>query len=153
MWTRRLASLDDTKRLAGALAGVVRHGDLILLHGGIGSGKTTFVQAVAAALGVTEPVTSPTFVIHNLYESGRLALNHFDIYRLEDRGSIAELGIEDHVDDGVTLVEWADRSDAFGPPYLTIAFALGAADDERIATIVPTEGSWHDRLSGLRELS
>lgn len=153
MWTLHLESLDDTHALAADLARIARRGDLLLLNGGIGSGKTSFTQGFARALGVQEHVTSPSFVIHTMYESGRLPMSHFDLYRLEDPASVAYLGIEEYVDDGVTLIEWADRSGGFAAPYLTIAFDLGAQDDERIATIAATGGSWCERLDWLGEAS
>jgi tRNA threonylcarbamoyladenosine biosynthesis protein TsaE len=153
VWILRLESLEETHALAADLARVAQPGDLILLNGGIGSGKTAFAQGFAAALGVHERVTSPSFVIHIMYESGRLPLSHFDLYRLEEPSAIAQLGIEEYVDDGVTLIEWADRSSGFAPPHLTIALDLGARDDERIATIAATGGSWLERLGWLGEAS
>ncbi len=152
MWTLHLESLEDTHALAADLARVARRGDLMLLNGGIGSGKTAFVQGFAAALGVREHVTSPSFVVHTMYESGRLPMSHFDLYRLEDPSSIAQLGIEEYVDDGVTLIEWAERSGGFAPPHVTISLDLGAGDDERIATIAAT-GTWCERLDWLGEAS
>jgi tRNA threonylcarbamoyladenosine biosynthesis protein TsaE len=153
LWVRHLESLDDTRALATGLARDAQAGDLILLNGGIGSGKTAFAQAFAAALGVRELVTSPTFVIHTMYDSGRLPMSHFDLYRLEDPASIAQLGIEEYVDGGVTLVEWADRGSGFAPPCLTIGFDLGARDDERIATIAASGEPWHERLGWLGDPS
>lgn len=153
MWILYLESLDDTHALAADLARVAQRGDLILLNGGIGSGKTAFAQGFAAALGVQEHVTSPSFVVHAMYESGRLPMSHFDLYRLEDPLSVAHLGIEEYIDDGVTLIEWADRSSGFAPPYLTIAFDLGARDDERIAKIAATGNAWRERLHWLGQAS
>jgi tRNA threonylcarbamoyladenosine biosynthesis protein TsaE len=144
---RYLTSLEETQVLASRLADVAEPGDLLLLTGGIGSGKTAFTQAFARALGVADAVTSPSFVIHTRYESGRLVLNHFDLYRLEDQSEISEIGIEEYVDDAVAIVEWADRYEAFAEPYLTIHFDLGARNDERIISMSPVGGTWQARLT------
>jgi tRNA threonylcarbamoyladenosine biosynthesis protein TsaE len=143
---RYLTSIGETNRLAAAIAEVSDVGDLILLTGGIGSGKTAFVQAFAGALGVREPVTSPSFVLQNVYESGRATVSHVDLYRLASAAEVESLGIDDFADDSITLVEWADRYESFTPPYLELAFDLGARDEERIVTIRDIGGRWRNRL-------
>jgi tRNA threonylcarbamoyladenosine biosynthesis protein TsaE len=119
---------------------------LVLLTGGIGSGKTTFVQALAESLGVGERVTSPSFVLHALYESGYLPLSHVDLYRLEGNEEIEKIGFDEFFDDCVTVVEWADRYDSFEQPYLSIAFDLGPRQDDRVVTLEGNGGNWLERL-------
>jgi tRNA threonylcarbamoyladenosine biosynthesis protein TsaE len=144
-----LRSPAQTEALAAQLAELAGPGDLLLLTGGIGAGKTVFARGFARALGVTEPVTSPTFVLHSIYDSGRLAMNHFDLYRLEAQAEVDELAIWEFMDGAVTLVEWADRSGGFEAPFLTLAFELAPAETERWVTITAAGESWRERLERL----
>ncbi len=85
-------------------------GDVVCMRGDLGAGKTTFVQALAKGLGIDQPVTSPTFTIVNEYCEGRLALYHFDVYRICDVDEMFEIGWDEYVDgDGVCVIEWADK--------------------------------------------
>src|SRR5262249_6982960 len=106
-----LRSRSDTRKLGGALAAALQPGDLVVLEGGLGAGKTYLVQAIAHALGVprSAPVTSPTFeLVHEF--SARLPLVHADLYRLEPSEPLDELGISTRVGaDAAVLVEWGDR--------------------------------------------
>ena len=105
--THKIESVDDTYALASDIAQELQGGEVILLEGDLGAGKTTFTKGLAKALGVEEEVTSPTFTILNVYEDGRLKLNHLDMYRVESADELAELGIEDCFDDdSVTVIEW-----------------------------------------------
>jgi tRNA threonylcarbamoyladenosine biosynthesis protein TsaE len=144
-------SSEETAHIGELLGRKLVRGDLVLLRGEIGAGKTTFVKGVAAALEIAETVVSPTFMLHCVYE-GRLTLNHFDFYRLEDASEALIFGLDETLDsDGVALVEWADRvPSALHPPYLEIAFELGGGDpDERVLTFTPTGGRWGERLAEL----
>jgi tRNA threonylcarbamoyladenosine biosynthesis protein TsaE len=144
-------SSDETSRLGEVLGRALRRGDLVLLRGEIGTGKTTFTKGVAAGLEIAETVVSPTFMLHGIYE-GRLTLTHFDFYRLEDASEALILGLDETLDsDGVALVEWADRvPSAFHPPYLEIAFELGTGEpDERVLTFTPAGGDWAERVAGI----
>lgn len=109
-------STDETRDIAQAIAMLARAGDMIVLVGEMGSGKTTFSQHFARALGVTEPVTSPTFNLLHNYEGGRLKLHHADLYRLERTGELDDLGLTELQEaGGVMLVEWGDVvGDALG---------------------------------------
>ena len=142
-----LSSLDTTRDVATRLGAVLRAGDLLLLTGGIGAGKTTFVQALAAALGVRDQVTSPTFVLQVVYESGRIPLSHVDLYRLDSSDEVEGVGFEEYLDTAVTAVEWADRYTRFDPPYLTMSFAFGPREDDRMLTISAEGGDWSERLT------
>ncbi len=103
------SSLAETHAIAAALAGIARPGDLIVLAGEMGSGKTAFAKGFAAALGVTEPVTSPTFTLVHSYQAGRLTLHHADLYRLSTQHEVADLALNELLEyDGIVLVEWGD---------------------------------------------
>lgn len=108
IWART-TSVEETKELAAALAELARPGDLVLLAGDLGAGKTAFTQGFGAALGIDDLITSPTFTLVNTYE-GRLELNHLDVYRLEALAEVLDLGVPEMIDDGgVTIIEWETR--------------------------------------------
>lgn len=105
-------SPQDTERLAGAFARTVRPGDIVSLEGDLGAGKTFFTRAFARELGVTERVTSPTFVlqkVHRIPAGPIRAIVHYDVYRMESYAELADIGFEDLLEDNVTFVEWGDR--------------------------------------------
>ena len=98
----------QTQALAYHLAPLLEAGDVLVLSGGLGAGKTTFVQGLARGLGVTEPVTSPSFTLVRRYQ-GRLVLVHADLYRLDRVHEVLDLGIDELAgDDGVVAVEWGE---------------------------------------------
>lgn len=143
---KRLSSVTETASAAAELAGLLKAGDLLLFTGEIGAGKTTFIQSLARHLGITEPVTSPTFVLHAIYESGRVMLSHVDLYRLSGDIEVESFGFEDYYDTAVTVIEWADRYSGFQEPYLTLHFEYGELENERILTMTPVGGDWAARL-------
>ena len=101
-------SPDETKQLAGQLAGKLRPGSVLALHGDLGSGKTCFVQGLAETLGVTEIVNSPTFAIINEYR-GRFRLYHVDLYRINSLAEAEALGMDEFLEgDGITAIEWPE---------------------------------------------
>ena len=106
----RAASLVDTHAIAAALAGLARVSDIIVLAGDMGAGKTAFAQGFGRALGVTEPITSPTFtLVHSYPVSGKVTLHHADIYRLDSTGDVDVLALPELAEfDGIVLVEWGD---------------------------------------------
>lgn len=109
---RKIASLnvEETQRIAAALAKVVVPGTVIALEGDLGAGKTHFTQGLARGLGVGEAVTSPTFNVMSVYDQGRLPLYHFDLYRLEDALELEDIAFYDYVEaDGVSCIEWAAK--------------------------------------------
>ena len=143
----------DTERIAQRIAALVRAGDLITLVGEMGAGKTCFAQCFGRALGVTEPITSPTFNLLHTYEGGRMPMHHADLYRLERTGEIADLGITELLGaGGVALVEWGDvAGDALGSG-LSIHLQTGeeiSADARRI-DIGWMGMSWETRWEKLR---
>ena len=147
-------SADETRALGAALASVLRPGDVVVLAGDLGSGKTTFAQGVAAALGVEERVTSPTFTIVHEY-AGRIPLAHVDVYRLETLGELHDLGFEEIVDGTrVTLIEWGDMvAQALPTDRLSVVLEAGGLepsdDDQRFVTFVPHGARWRERISSV----
>jgi len=99
----------DTAGIAAVIADLAKPGDMIVLIGEMGAGKTYFAQQFGKSLGVSEPITSPTFNLLHNYSGGRLPMHHADLYRLERTGELADLGIAELVEaGGVALVEWGD---------------------------------------------
>jgi len=139
-------SPEQTKALAASLAVLVTPGDLLVLAGDLGAGKTAFVQGFGAALEVVEPVTSPTFTLANRYQ-GRLEVNHLDVYRLEQLDEIKELGIYELIDGpGVTLIEWGDAIvPVLGPDFLEVRLSFGPGDDDRIIDATAVGPRWSAR--------
>lgn len=141
LWTMSVAG---TAALAGQIAGEVRSGDVILLTGQLASGKTLFVQSLAAALGVTGPVTSPTFTLSNVHESDRGALVHMDTYRLDDIRQFRDLGFDAYFDTSITCIEWGDLVADDFPAALRVDLSVvpGRDDERRIALSASDERWW-----------
>jgi tRNA threonylcarbamoyl adenosine modification protein YjeE len=96
----------DTIRLARRIAPLIGKGDVLALYGDLGSGKTFFTRHLCQALGVAEPVTSPSFVLVNQYRAPDFQINHIDLFRLQSESDLWGLGIEEFIEDGVTIIEW-----------------------------------------------
>ena len=102
-------SPEETHALGKRLGAEAKPGDVYTLVGDLGVGKTVFTQGIAEGLGITEPVSSPTFTIVQVYEEGRMPFYHFDVYRIGDIEEMDEIGYEDYFyGDGVCLIEWAN---------------------------------------------
>lgn len=146
------ASVEETRAVAGAVAELATVGDLVLLAGEMGAGKTAFAQGFGAALGVTDPITSPTFTIVREY-AGRLALHHVDAYRLEHLQEVGELGVAEMLDEpAVMLVEWGDAIlPALAPEHLEVRITFGEGDDDRHLRLTTVGGRWHARRPALAE--
>ncbi len=157
-------SPDATCQVAAAIAGLVESGDLVLLTGELGAGKTTFSQGFAAALGVVEAVTSPTFTLIKSYTCGLAApggvetLVHADLYRLDRIGEIVDLAIGEMLEErAVALVEWADRaSGVLGDAAVEVHMVIGDTDTDRLMHVRPGRSfmdRWDlmcERLEGFR---
>ena len=113
-------SPEETFSVGRRLGEKARAGQVFTLTGDLGVGKTVFTQGVAAGLGITEPVSSPTFTIVQVYEDGRLPFYHFDVYRIGDVEEMDEIGYEDYVyGQGVSLIEWANLIEEILPEHYT----------------------------------
>lgn len=146
----RTAGADETRALGGAVATLVAVGDVVVLVGDLGAGKTAFVQGFAASLGVTAPVTSPTFTLANRYE-GRLVVNHLDVYRFDCPEEVSDLALPELLDDGVTLVEWGDTiASALPSEHLSVAIRFGDRDDDRSFELRGQGETWNRRADRLR---
>lgn len=99
---------DDMRALGARVAAMVQPGDLLVLTGDLGAGKTTFVQGLGAGLGVTTPVVSPTFVIARVHRDGRVPLVHVDAYRLGSVDEVDDLDLDAALEESVTVVEWGE---------------------------------------------
>ncbi|HEY8760508.1 MAG TPA: tRNA (adenosine(37)-N6)-threonylcarbamoyltransferase complex ATPase subunit type 1 TsaE [Candidatus Dormibacteraeota bacterium] len=115
-------SAAETEALGEELAAGLARGDLLLLAGELGAGKTTFVRGLARGLGIVSGVQSPTFQLVRVYP-GRIQLAHVDLYRLEAGANLADLGLDDLLDQGVVAVEWGDRLRLDYPRTRRIEFA------------------------------
>ncbi|MGN0269156.1 MAG: tRNA (adenosine(37)-N6)-threonylcarbamoyltransferase complex ATPase subunit type 1 TsaE [Candidatus Weimeria sp.] len=132
-------SREETIKFAANLAAKSKPGDVYTLTGDLGVGKTVFAKGFAKGLGVTEPVTSPTFTIVQEYLSGRLPFFHFDVYRIEDPDEMEETGFYDYLDrGGVVLIEWAELIEDILPfPRTSIKIEkdLNGDDNYRLITV------------------
>lgn len=146
----RTHSAAETRAVAGALATVLRVGDLVVLSGDLGGGKTAFVQGACAELGVSEPVTSPTFAIVQEY-AGRVPVLHIDVYRLDKLQELHDLGFDELIDSGrITFVEWGERvAPALPADHVVVHLGLppgdDVGDDERIIAVSVHGPNWSTR--------
>lgn len=147
----------DTRAVAAAVAGLVRVGDVVLLVGDLGAGKTTFAQGVGAALGVDGPVTSPTFTLVRTYPvahgapAGVRSLLHADLYRLDRLREVVDLGLGEQVEDGaVLLVEWGDVAEpVLGGDHLEVRLT-DRGGSRRLVEVAGHGPSWEERAEPLR---
>lgn len=146
------ASAEETRRLGQAVASVLEQGDVVALAGDLGAGKTTFVQGAAAALGVTQPVVSPTFTLVREYE-GRVPVHHVDVYRLDRINDVLDLGFEEMLETGVTFIEWGDAVEALLPASsLMVRLTVPedqAGPDRRLVGVAARGSAWDARGEGL----
>lgn len=144
----RFQTPDDTSRFAVSLGQTLRPGDVILLEGGIGAGKTHFARALIQSL-MSEPedVPSPTFTLVQVYDGPDSEIWHADLYRLTDPNEAIELGLEEAFETAICLIEWPDRlADLTPQEALTLTFQA-QEDDSRVVT--GTGPGWESRLKGL----
>jgi len=141
----------QTQRLGARLAAHLEPGDQVLLEGTLGSGKTVFAQGVAQGLGITEPVTSPSFTLIREYREGRLPLFHIDLYRIGSLAEVEALGLEEYLlDAGVALVEWPDRAMALFPPYRLEVHLSIVAETKRDVRLEPYGQRYHHLLTAFK---
>lgn len=132
----RLKGLKETEEFGKKLGSILKGGDVLSLSGDLGAGKTTLTKSIGIGLGVEDYITSPTFTLINEYQ-GRVPLYHFDVYRLEGKEDLLDLGYEDYFySNGVTIVEWGDRiEDILPEDRVNIEIEETDQEDERIITI------------------
>lgn len=144
-----LATPEDTRELGRALAGVLEPGDLVVLSGPLGAGKTVLVQGIGAGLGVEGTVVSPTFVIARVHR-GRLPLVHVDAYRLGSVAEVDDLDLDATAAESVTAVEWGEGLvEGLSDAHLAVRLDRDRADEVRVATVTGYGAAWARRAAGL----
>jgi tRNA threonylcarbamoyladenosine biosynthesis protein TsaE len=145
------SAADATQDLGAAIAELARPGDVLLLSGELGAGKTAFVQGFGRGLGITEAITSPTFMLARQHEGGRLVLHHIDVYRLEQMQEVFDVGLPELLDEGgVTVIEWGDAiAPALPADFLEVRLRFGDGDDDRIIEVQPVGPRWSARNRAL----
>ncbi|ATD55896.1 tRNA (adenosine(37)-N6)-threonylcarbamoyltransferase complex ATPase subunit type 1 TsaE [Clostridium chauvoei] len=145
-------SVESTTSIGYALGKVLKAGDIVCLTGDLGTGKTHITKGIAKGLGIDEHITSPTFTIVNEYDSGRLKLFHFDVYRVSDPDEIYAIGFDDYIfSDGVSIIEWANYIEDILPNdyiHILIEKDLDKGENFRKITITP----YGDRYNYVKEL-
>lgn len=149
----KTSTVEDTQALGARLAELLRPGDLVILSGPLGAGKTALAQGIGAGLGVDGEVTSPTFVIARIHRGGRVPLVHADAYRLgavaDPLGEVDSLDLDASLEDSVTLVEWGEGiTEQLSDAYLEVRIDR-RDDDSREISLIPHEGDWPTRLASL----
>ncbi len=134
MSVQETTSAADTEAIGAELAALIEPGDVVVVSGEVGAGKTTLIRGAARALGVTEPVTSPTFTIGQRYAGGRLPVSHLDLYRLETLEGEDPALLDDYLGgDGVAFVEWpAAGAERLGPVALEVRIAHAGGERRSI---------------------
>jgi hypothetical protein len=136
-----------TRALGAQIAAGLRRGDAVLLDGDLGVGKTTLARAVLHALGVTEPVPSPTFTLVQHYETPTLTVDHIDLYRIEGESDIDQLGLDEVLSEGAALIEWPERAGSRRPDNaLQVELAMASENSRRARVSGPAR--WAQVFSG-----
>ncbi|MBO2516661.1 MAG: tRNA (adenosine(37)-N6)-threonylcarbamoyltransferase complex ATPase subunit type 1 TsaE [Clostridiales bacterium] len=132
------ASREDTENLGRALAKQLRAGDIVLLDGPMGAGKSELARGIARGLGITGSVPSPSFTILNCYDRGTVPLYHFDWWRVGDESELYDIGAEEYMGgDGICLIEWFEKGPSLLPENALRIIIRPTGDEEREITLVP----------------
>ena len=147
----KVTSLTETHEAAKSVAESVQPGDLILLVGDLGAGKTAFTQGFGKALGVHEVITSPTFTLAREYQ-GTMQIHHLDVYRIDQIEEVRDLALPELFEgNSVTLIEWGDQIiSALPKDHLEISFEYADADNDRFITIRANGSEWNSRVTELK---
>ena len=146
------ASAQQTRAIGAGIAPLLSAGDVVLLVGSLGAGKTTFVQGLVAALGGREPVTSPTFTLAHKYRTSP-PVTHVDLWRLGHLQEVVDLALEEELDEGgVVIVEWGEAAEPlYGADALVVRLDWGRADGLRTIALEARGASWTSRVGALSE--
>jgi tRNA threonylcarbamoyladenosine biosynthesis protein TsaE len=145
--TLTTVSPGETRAAGELIAEALEPGDVVLLVGELGAGKTTFVQGVASGLGVTDDVTSPTFTLCQVYE-GRLTVLHADLWRLERLQEVVDLALDEGLEEGgVLLAEWGEGAvELYGDDALIVTIELGETETDRVLRLEAHGARWERRV-------
>ena len=143
-----LENVDATRALGARIARGLGVGDIVALEGDLGAGKTALARAILNALGVREAVPSPTFTLVQAYRTPKLAVFHFDLYRIRDASELEELALEEALAEGAALVEWPERAleRAMLPAETTLRVKLATIDEERRCAEITGPQRWMEFL-------
>ena len=145
-------NIKETTNIGFQLGKLLNSGDIICLTGDLGTGKTHITKGIAGGLGINDTITSPTFNIVNEYDSGRLKLNHFDVYRVSDPDEIYAIGFDDYIfSDSVSIIEWANYIEEILPKeflHINISKDLAKGENYRKISITP----YGDKYNYIKEL-
>ena len=142
-----LPDLAATTALGAKIAAGLAVGDLVAMAGDLGAGKTTLARAILTALGLSGPMPSPTFTLVQRYEAARLVVHHYDLYRLEHPGELAELGLDEALEDGAVLVEWPERAGGLLPEE-TLNVSLTMSDRQIRRAEIRAPARWVSAFQG-----
>jgi len=150
-WPRLTAavtfSANETQKLASLVGSRLQKGDIVVLRGDLGAGKSEFARGLARGISIEGAVPSPSFTILNMHESGRLPLYHFDWYRISDAEELYEIGIEEYLPgDGITLIEWAERAEELLPERRLEVHIEPLDENTRLLRLCPQGGFPEIRL-------
>lgn len=146
-------NIEETTAIGFKLGTLLKRGDIICLTGDLGTGKTHITKGIAKGLNIDEHITSPTFTIVNEYESGRLKLYHFDVYRVSDPDEIYAIGFDDYIfSDAVSIIEWANYIEEILPKeYIHISIEKDLSKGENFRNI--KINSYGERYAYIKEMN
>ena len=140
-------SENDTKKLAKLFAQILKKGDILILSGELGSGKTKFTEGFLSYFNLENEISSPTFTIVNEYKKDDINIYHFDVYRLEDSSEFYEIGGEEYFDNGICIIEWGELiRDALPKDYIEIDFSRSEENENSRILNVLSVGKKYDKL-------
>lgn len=140
-------SEDDTKQLAQKFASILKTGDVIVLSGDLGSGKTKFTEGFLTYYGLENEISSPTFTIVNEYKKDSINIYHFDVYRLEDSSEFYAIGGDEYFENGICIIEWGDLiEDALPKDYIKIDFSRDSNNVDERTLNIQSIGQKYDKI-------
>lgn len=140
-------SENDTKKLAIKIASMLKKGDLIVLCGDLGSGKTKFTEGFLTYFSLENEISSPTFTIVNEYKKDNINIYHFDVYRLEDSSEFYAIGGDEYFENGICIIEWGELiSDALPNEYIKIDFSRNESNENERFLNIQSIGKKYDNI-------